>query len=132
MLAPTQICSHVDCFTRTNAQTRVKPHMGGDFFPRSVLSSGEPTSQLSAVLRQFPDQPLPEVTSTAPSISRRLAAAYPPSISITSIFLEHNSYYTSSPLPCFILSTCSNQSTLTTFPFVRQLPPSLAGTTKLR
>lgn len=38
MLAPTQICSHMGCFTHTNVRARAEPHMWSDFFPRSVSS----------------------------------------------------------------------------------------------
>lgn len=132
MLAPMQICSHMGCFTHTNVKAQAEPHMGSDFFPRSVFSSGEPALQLSRVLCWFLTSYYPRWPPQLHPSATGSAGAYPPSISITSIFLEHNSCYTSSPLASFFLSTCSNQSTLTAFPFVRRLPPSLAGTAKLR
>lgn len=72
MLAPTQICSHMACFTHTNVHAQAEPHMPSDFISRSVCSL---QLRLAAITAQqgsapIPDQPLPEVTSRAPSINR--------------------------------------------------------------
>ena len=106
MLAPTQICSHMACCTHTDAQARARPRMQSDSSPRSAPSlqprwvdvtpqRGATPGSWSAITRRD------LCSSIHQPRARGSAAAYPPTISITSIFLEHNSCCSSSPLPSF-------------------------------